>query len=128
MNARSPGVQPDRVRISDEVDIMPAVGKFQAKFRCDNPAAAIRRITSDADLHLGRVAISIRFSYLLATYELEASTWVRSFLNDLQASFAGVNKPDPVLIIRSKFRTAVFLVVDAFECQYISGERRREHW
>ena len=43
--------QPDRLRVGNEMDLVAALGQFQAEFGGDDAAAAVRRITGDSDLH-----------------------------------------------------------------------------
>src|ERR1022692_4857304 len=56
VDARGIRVQTDRIRISDEMDLVPARGQFHSQFGGDNPAAAVSWIASDADVHLASVA------------------------------------------------------------------------
>jgi len=44
-------VHPDRRRIADEVDFVPACGKLHSQLRGDHSGTAVRRITRDADFH-----------------------------------------------------------------------------
>ena len=41
----------ERLRVSDEVDVVAARGEFNAEFGSDDSAAAVGGITGDADLH-----------------------------------------------------------------------------
>ena len=50
------GIEPDRVGVGDEVDLVPAVGQLQSQFGGDDAAAAIGGIARDADVHLPSVA------------------------------------------------------------------------
>src|SRR5205807_1440567 len=47
------GDQPDRLRIGDEMDLVPSLRELDAKLSGHNAAAAVRRITGDTDLHEG---------------------------------------------------------------------------
>src|ERR1035437_4471362 len=65
VDARRIRIQADRIRIGNEMDLVPARGQFHSQFGGDNPAAAVGWITSDADVHLASVAEPIwpcRFS------------------------------------------------------------------
>ena len=55
VDARSARVEPDGVGVGDEVDLVAAVGQFQAQFGGDDAAAAVGGITGDSDLHLARL-------------------------------------------------------------------------
>jgi len=50
-DARGSWIQADRIRVSDEMDVMAAGGQLQAKLGGNDSAASIGRITGDADLH-----------------------------------------------------------------------------
>ena len=45
------GIQPNRIRVGDEMDFVAARGQFQAQFRRNNAAAAVRGIAGDSDPH-----------------------------------------------------------------------------
>jgi hypothetical protein len=51
MDARRTGVEANRIRVGDEVNLVPASGEFKAQFRRDDAAAAVGRITRDTDVH-----------------------------------------------------------------------------
>ena len=44
------GIEADRVRVSDEVNLVPAIGEFEAQVRSDDAAAAVSRVAGDADV------------------------------------------------------------------------------
>ena len=52
MNPRRARIQTNGVRVGDEMNLVPAVGEFEAQFRRDDAAAAVGRITSDSDVHV----------------------------------------------------------------------------
>src|SRR5260370_42407330 len=65
MYARRVRIQPDRIRIRNEMDFVSARGQFHSQFGRHDPAAAVGWIASDADVHLASVAKPIcpcRFS------------------------------------------------------------------
>ena len=65
VDARRIRIQADRIRIRNEMDLVPARGQFHSQLGGDNPAAAVGWIASDADVHLASVAKPIcpcRFS------------------------------------------------------------------
>src|SRR5579884_3227835 len=54
MDSRMIRRQADRLRIGDEMHLVPAVRQLDAELRRHHSAAAIRRIACDPDLHLRR--------------------------------------------------------------------------
>jgi hypothetical protein len=56
MNARNAWVEPDGIRVADEVDLMPAIRQLEPKLGGDDAAASIGRIASDPDVHPAKVA------------------------------------------------------------------------
>ncbi len=57
VDARDAGVEPNRIRIGDEVDFVAAVGKLESEFRRDDAAAAVSGVTRDSNVHRGRLPI-----------------------------------------------------------------------
>ncbi len=51
VDARSPRIQADRIRVGDEVDFVPALGQLQAQFGGHDAAAAVGGIAGDSDFH-----------------------------------------------------------------------------
>ena len=51
VDTRQSGVEPDRIRVRDEVNFVAALRELEPKFRRDDAAAAVGGITGDADLH-----------------------------------------------------------------------------
>ena len=47
VDAGCAGVEPDRVRVGDEVDVVAAGGEFEAEFGCENAAPTIGGVTRD---------------------------------------------------------------------------------
>src|ERR1035437_3292886 len=81
VDARRIRIQADRIRIGNEMDLVPASGQLHSQFGGDNPAAAVGWITSDADVHLASVAKPIcpcRFSSGDATSPPPNHTRIRS--------------------------------------------------
>ena len=49
VDARNAGIEPDRIRVGDEVNLVAARREFEAEFGGDDPAAAVGGIAGDAD-------------------------------------------------------------------------------
>src|SRR5439155_2505206 len=56
MYARDPRIEADRIGIRDEVDLVAAIGKFQAQLGGHDSAAAVGWIARDTDFHCFSVA------------------------------------------------------------------------
>src|SRR5260370_42710767 len=81
MYARRVRIQPDRIRIRNEMDFVSARGQFHSQFGRHDSAAAVSWIASDADVHLASVAKPIcpcRFSSGDATSPPPNHTRIRS--------------------------------------------------
>src|SRR5579863_2595969 len=50
--------QADRLRVGNEVNVVPALRQFQTQLRGDNATPTIRRIAGDSDLHSRRAVLS----------------------------------------------------------------------
>jgi hypothetical protein len=55
VNSWEPGIEADRVGITDEMHLVAPNGQLQAKFGGNNATSTISWIASYADLHNGRV-------------------------------------------------------------------------
>ena len=51
VNAGNARIEPDGIRVRDEMDLVAAIRQLQSEFGGDNAAAAVRRITGDPDPH-----------------------------------------------------------------------------
>ena len=49
-DAGNAGIEPNRVGVSDEVDLVPAIGELEAQLRCDDSATTVGRVAGDADV------------------------------------------------------------------------------
>ena len=72
VNARNSGIEPDRVRIRDEVHLVAAIGQFQTQFCGDDAAAAVRRIAGDSDPH--GVSVSFSVAYPICPFRFSAGS------------------------------------------------------
>ena len=58
VDARNTGVETDRIGVGDEMNLVSAIGQFEAQFGGHDTAAAIGGIAGDADFHAALTGIS----------------------------------------------------------------------